>query len=68
MRAAILVVYVVMGVYLVAASVIRIQLQLARGIPLDPLPFIGGSLGVLALLLLIPAFEEWRERRSHESR
>ncbi len=68
MRAAILVVYVVMGIYLVAASVIRIQLQLARGIPLDALPFIGGSLGVLALLLLIPAFEEWRERRSPGNR
>lgn len=63
MRAAILVLYVVMGVWLVAASVIRIRLQLANGIALDPLPFVGGGLGVVALLLLFPAFEEWRERR-----
>jgi hypothetical protein len=59
-KAAILFVYVVMGAWLVIASVVRINLQLSAGSDLDPLPFIGGGLGLFALILLLPAYEEWR--------
>lgn len=58
MRAAILIVYIVMAGWLMLASVARIAIQLSSGQNLDPLPFIGGALGLLALLLLLPAWED----------
>jgi hypothetical protein len=62
MRAAIVLVYIVMAAWLMLASVARIAIQLASGQSLDPLPFIGGGLGLLALVLLLPA---WDELRNH---
>lgn len=61
MRAAIVLVYVVMAGWLMLASVARIAIQLSSGQDLDPLPFIGGGLGLVALILLLPA---WDERRN----
>lgn len=58
MRAAILIVYIVMAGWLMLASVARIAIQLSSGQDLDPLPFVGGALGLLALLLLLPAWED----------
>lgn len=60
-----LVVYVTMAAWLLIASALRIAIQLGSGLPLDPLPFIGGGLGLLALVALVPGYEEWRERRQH---
>lgn len=62
MRAAILIVYIVMAGWLMLASVARIAIQLSSGQNLDPLPFVGGGLGLLALLLLLPA---WEDRNIH---
>lgn len=58
MRVAILIVYIVMAGWLMLASVARIAIQLSSGQNLDPLPFVGGGLGLLALLLLLPAWED----------
>ena len=58
----IIIVYTVMAVWLLLASAVRIALQLGAGSPLDPLPFIGGSLGLVALVLLLPAYDDWRDR------
>ena len=63
MKVVILIVYVVMAAWLLFASAARIALQLNRGLDLDVLPFLSGALGLLALLLLLPAFDEWRQRR-----
>jgi hypothetical protein len=60
-----LVAYIAMAVWLLIAAALRIALQLGSGIPLDPLPFVSGALGLLALLALVPGYEEWRERRRH---
>jgi hypothetical protein len=62
-RAAITVVYVVMGVWLLIAGGARIAIQLAAGQDLDALPFIGGALGLVALVLLLPAYEDRKHRQ-----
>jgi hypothetical protein len=62
MRSAIVVVYVAMGIWLVFAAFARIAIQLAAGQDLDALPFIGGGIGLLALVLLLPAYEDRRRR------
>lgn len=56
------IVYIAMAVWLLLASALRIALQLRVGSALDPLPFLSGGLGLLALLLLLPAYDEWRNR------
>ncbi len=62
MRSAIVVVYVAMAVWLVFAAFARIAIQLAEGQDLDALPFIGGGIGLLAIVLLLPAYEDRRKR------
>jgi hypothetical protein len=47
-------VYAVMAVWLVVASVLRVVLSLRGGVPIDVLPAVTGGLGLVALLLLIP--------------
>ena len=48
------VMYSVMAVWSVVAAVLRFLLSLRSGVPLDVLPAITGSLGVLALLAIGP--------------
>jgi uncharacterized membrane protein len=48
------IVYAVMGVWLVLASVLRVVLSLRSGVPIDVLPAVTGGLGLVALLLLVP--------------
>ena len=62
MRSVILIVYVVMGVWLVIAAVARLILQAVSDQPGDPLPFITGALGIVALLLVVPVL--LRRRRT----
>jgi hypothetical protein len=61
-RTAIVFVYVVMTLWLMISAVARIAIQLAAGQDLDPLPFISGGLGLVGLILLLPAYEDWRSR------
>ncbi|WP_375387478.1 hypothetical protein [uncultured Amnibacterium sp.] len=65
MKAVFVLAYVAMAVWLMIASAARIVIQLGQGVDLDALPFIGGALGLLALVLLLPAYEDLRGRR-HE--
>jgi len=67
MRAAIVLVYVVMAGWLMLAGVARIAIQLSSGQDLDALPFVGGGLGLLALVLLLPAYDD-RKHRAEERR
>ena len=62
MRTTIVVIYVAMAVWLLFAAAARIAIQLAAGQDLDALPFIGGAIGLLALVLLLPAYEDRRKR------
>jgi hypothetical protein len=62
MRTAMIVVYVAMALWLVLAAFARIAIQLAAGQDLDPLPFVGGAIGLVALVLLLPAWEDRRSR------
>ena len=62
-KATIVIVYVVMAFWLLVSAATRIALQLASGIALDALPFISGALGIVAILLLLPAYEDWRGDR-----
>jgi hypothetical protein len=66
MRAAILLLYVVMAAWLMLAGVARIAIQLSSGLSLDALPFIGGGIGLLALVLLLPAWDDRRGRAPEE--
>jgi len=56
--------YVIMAVWLLLAAVARIALQVAGGLDLDPLPFITGGIGLLGLLALVPAREQYRQAHS----
>ncbi|MGN6445858.1 hypothetical protein [Amnibacterium sp.] len=62
MRATITVVYVAMAVYLLLGGAGRIVIQLSAGQDLDAIPFIGGAMGLVALVLLLPAYEDRRKR------
>jgi uncharacterized membrane protein HdeD (DUF308 family) len=66
MRAAILLLYVVMAGWLMLAGVARIAIQLSSGQNLDALPFVGGGIGLLALVLLLPAWDDRRNRTLEE--
>jgi hypothetical protein len=63
MRAAVVLVYVVMAGWLMLAGAARIVIELSAGQSLDALPFVGAGLGLLALILLLPAYEDRRHRR-----
>ncbi|RIX30477.1 hypothetical protein D1781_03345 [Amnibacterium setariae] len=60
-----LTVYVLMSVWLLVSAALRIDIQLSSGLPLDPLPFISGGIGLLALVLLLPTLDEWRNARQN---
>jgi len=68
MRSVLVVVYVVMACWLLIASGARIAIQLGAGQDLDALPFISGGLGLVGLVLLLPAYEEWRGARARGRR
>jgi hypothetical protein len=61
-RTILVVVYILMSLWLMIAAVTRIALQLAAGQDLDALPFISGGIGLVGLVLLLPAYEDWRSR------
>lgn len=58
--------YVVMAAWLIVAAALRITLQLSEGMPLDPLPFISGGIALLALIALVPAADEFLQRRARD--
>jgi uncharacterized membrane protein HdeD (DUF308 family) len=61
-RTALFVIYIAMAIWLLLAGAVRIAIQLAAGQNLDALPFIGGGIGLVALVLLLPAWEDRRKR------
>ena len=68
MRTVVLVLYLTMGVWLLVAAAIRVALQLAAGVSLDALPFVSGGIALVALLALIPTYDDWRGRRERPER
>ena len=56
------IVYVAMAVWLLLGSALRISLLLGAGSAIDALPIVSGGLGLVALLLLLPAYDDWRNR------
>lgn len=62
MRSAMTVVYAVMAAWLILSAFARIAIQLGAGQDLDALPFVSGSIGLVALILLLPAYEDRRRR------
>lgn len=63
MRPLLFIAYVLMAGWLIIAGGRRIALQLMVGIDLDWSPFVSSAIGVVALLLLLPAIDEWNENR-----
>lgn len=63
MKATIVVVYAAMAIWLLISSAARIAIQLRSGIAVDALPFVSGGIGILAIVLLVPAYEDWRSSR-----
>lgn len=63
MRVIVTIVYVVMAAWLLLAAAIRTALLLGSGLPLDPLPFISGTIALIALVSLPAANAELRQRR-----
>ena len=62
MRTVFVLAYIVMALLLMVTAVARIAIQLANGLDLDALPFISGGIGLVGLVLLLPAYED---RRHH---
>lgn len=62
MKGALLLAYVVMAGWLVLAAARRIAITLMAGASVDPVTVISGALGGIALLLLLPAIDEWSNR------
>jgi hypothetical protein len=58
--------YALMAGWLVIASARRIALTLNTGDAIDPVTFISGAIGLLALLLLIPAWDEHHQRKADQ--
>jgi hypothetical protein len=67
MRSLLLVVYVLMAFWLLIAAGARIAIQLGAGQDLDALPFISGGIGLVGLVLLLPAYEDRRLTRHREA-
>jgi hypothetical protein len=63
MRTVFVFVYIAMALWLMISAGARIAIQLASGLDLDALPFISGSLGLVGLVLLLPAYEDRRNHR-----
>ena len=63
MKATIVVVYAAMAAWLLISSAARIAIQLQSGISIDALPFVSGAIGILAIVILVPAYEDWRGSR-----
>lgn len=63
MRVVVTVIYVVMAAWLLVAAGLRAALLLAAGSPLGPLPFISGAIAVVALIAVLAANAELRQRR-----
>jgi hypothetical protein len=61
-RTALSVIYVAMAAWLLLAAAARIAIQLAAGQNLDALPFVSGAIGLLGLVLLLPAWDDRRKR------
>jgi hypothetical protein len=55
MRPVITTTYVVMALWLFVVSVLRLVLSIGSGVAVDGLPFVTGGLGLLALLIRVPA-------------
>jgi hypothetical protein len=55
MRAVTLIAYVVLAMWSIVSSLLRVLILLGSGAALDPLPFVGSALGVLALVGLAAA-------------
>jgi hypothetical protein len=63
MRTVFVIVYVAMALWLMISAAARVAIQLASGLDLDALPFISGGLGLVGLVLLLPAYEDRKSRR-----
>lgn len=56
--------YVVMAVWLLLSSALRVVLLLGAGLPLDALPFVSGTIAAVALLLVLPRWLHGRVPRA----
>jgi hypothetical protein len=65
MRTVFIFAYVAMALWLMISAGARIAIQLAGGLDLDALPFVSGGLGLIGLVLLLPAYED-RGRGHHD--
>jgi len=63
MRTVFVIVYVAMALWLMISAAARVAIQLGSGLDLDALPFISGGLGLVGLVLLLPAYEDRRTHR-----
>ena len=57
------IVYVSMALWLMISAAARVAIQLASGQDLDALPFISGGIGLIGLVLLLPAYEDRKAHR-----
>lgn len=68
MRPLLFVTYALMAVWLLIAGARRIAIELSAGADLDWAAFASGLIGGTALLLLLPALDDWATRRAREGR
>lgn len=62
-RTLIVIVYGVMAGWLLISAILRAVLLLGSENPLDPLPFISGALGLIALVMLRQSLQRDRDLR-----
>ena len=65
MRTVLLIAYVVMAGWLLVSAILRVLIQLAGDVPLDPLPVISAGVALIALVALRPAVSLWTSGRDH---
>jgi hypothetical protein len=58
----IVVIYALMSGWLIIAAGRRIALELSHGATLDWSPFVSGTIGILAILALVTAWDELRDK------